>query len=1498
IEGKDADTATLGQSLSITNLADYIVPEMYRNAPETLIKVLDIFDQNAASRGVDLSSVKPVKKDGKVGFAAANDNKATKEFVKVLNENFKGISMDDASAILVAGAVPAYTAIKMVTLEAEKNQFELMPVSDLYKAGFMIETPEVADYIYSVAPKSEYKPESNEIKERLQGVFGKELKPEQKEQLEQAVDHNKLLEESLMYLKWHNPELLKSGIESFQKLYDAETLAKLTPYDAETLLNELVTAADVKAIEPMVKAAEKSENTIVAPVFMPEKYRAQTEKSIAGAREYYKNLGFDVQFVPLMKDLTPVVAKYAKFLSTHNNKKDFYPMEIITEKLLEPLTAKFGTPVVAFIDLPLYGASESHTDTIGQGSAFTSAMIGYNPFTAGKFGTYNRAPTALTRSLKKAVLHEFGHTLGLGHSADNVPSVMQRSKGEPLNLKDSLNKNAIMSKLVNLPYFRKDDAKNTGERLFKTSFKLHFLRKPSTYTPGEVVTIGNNLRAFKGMQNQYSQIMNMQALAGNSGVQAAAKFAQEPVMKTIQAMARNLNGDDISKGMPISKIVDYLNTRNGNKFSAAYLNTERFTGADSNYDAAARFVLGNNGNGNGDGIAPLIAGHKGNNGDGSTVQYIADTDTLRNFISNNGKEPVIVVVDQKTMESHPEMFKAMTADEQKTLLVKDAMSEVRAEAKESESRQSAGGNNGGANSNDGGTSSATVPMPVSTIPQMPMMPPMMHTAFGLAGFVIDRRRMLALINALRRAAGRAEIKEADAEKESTVNGQSSTAVPVDRGLPIIESTSTMAQAGANASNSDSASITENKKLDMSSSERALLGFVFFMAAIAAALQMTTGPPTAGENILSSAVSFNAGHIFSLAFAPIFITINNSSIQKIKGFISTGIRTIIPGFVSVLLNLPWLVVGGNSETAGVFVSVNDMGAMASPLQGLTPISARVAQSANFPGSASNRPNLPWLVVGMIFEAAGDLISVLNTKISDFINNLKAMSDTLKAEFAGKAGVMTAPPAVLTLIITGFALAIQGRRLPWLKSISKNWNLNTLSSITRTQQYLSRPATATTGISDYSLSAKTPETRIAATAARTAGKNFRAQTERLLSAGSALPGEVISRFTRLMDHVTKLSATVQFGTRRSSWTTPSPQGLTPVLRTPSLTLLALVPFMMNVAQAAEGTGNPVKTFAVNHPGTVIIVGIGLLFVIGIVFDYYWLVWKLNYPYSYLLRRDAAKSLGTLGDKRAIGPLFERLEDEDESVRMAVRDALVKLGVSKEKLDEKVRIAVEPDQKRRVIAEADEKRGIAVEPDQKRMTMYVNNHCCPSSNYSLPKYARYFSRETEKIFTTVPVKKPFQMEENDFTISEEPIQFSEEPIQFSEEPIQFPEERFNACLQGHTRKITSLAVLNKQIISGSLDKTIRVWDLESSKVKILRSPEPVDVLAILNNKIVSGDSHGTIRVWDLESSKVKILRSPVPGAIDALAILNNKIVSGGSSRIIYIWDLESSKVKILRG
>ncbi len=96
----------------------------------------------------------------------------------------------------------------------------------------------------------------------------------------------------------------------------------------------------------------------------------------------------------------------------------------------------------------------------------------------------------------------------------------------------------------------------------------------------------------------------------------------------------------------------------------------------------------------------------------------------------------------------------------------------------------------------------------------------------------------------------------------------------------------------------------------------------------------------------------------------------------------------------------------------------------------------------------------------------------------------------------------------------------------------------------------------------------------------------------------------------------------------------------------------------------------------------------------------------------------------------------------------------------------------------------------------------------------------------------------------------------------------------------------------MSGSNDKTLRVWDIHSGLcLQELKGHEDwVSTVAVINEqKVVSGSWDKTLRVWDIHSGVCLQKLEGHKDSVRAVAMINeHTVVSGSSDRTLRIWNL----------
>ena len=132
----------------------------------------------------------------------------------------------------------------------------------------------------------------------------------------------------------------------------------------------------------------------------------------------------------------------------------------------------------------------------------------------------------------------------------------------------------------------------------------------------------------------------------------------------------------------------------------------------------------------------------------------------------------------------------------------------------------------------------------------------------------------------------------------------------------------------------------------------------------------------------------------------------------------------------------------------------------------------------------------------------------------------------------------------------------------------------------------------------------------------------------------------------------------------------------------------------------------------------------------------------------------------------------------------------------------------------------------------------------------------------------------------------------------------------LRGHDFTVTAVAVTEyagrRLIVSGSEDRTIRVWDLETGEARgepLRGHMHSVTAVAVIEHAgrplIVSGSYDGTVRVWDLERAEAR--GEPLRGhgsTVSAVAVTEHAgrqlIVSGSADNTLRVWDLGTGEAR----
>ncbi|XP_059152218.1 beta-TrCP-like [Physella acuta] len=128
----------------------------------------------------------------------------------------------------------------------------------------------------------------------------------------------------------------------------------------------------------------------------------------------------------------------------------------------------------------------------------------------------------------------------------------------------------------------------------------------------------------------------------------------------------------------------------------------------------------------------------------------------------------------------------------------------------------------------------------------------------------------------------------------------------------------------------------------------------------------------------------------------------------------------------------------------------------------------------------------------------------------------------------------------------------------------------------------------------------------------------------------------------------------------------------------------------------------------------------------------------------------------------------------------------------------------------------------------------------------------------------------------------------------------------LMGHHGTVRCLHLEGNRLVSGSCDKTIKVWDLSTQeswssiacKVTMTGHLDTVRCLQADDDKVISGSYDKTLKIWDLKSGNLRTTLRGHQASVLCVHFSETKIVSGSADKTINVWNHEGRCMMTLRG
>jgi len=115
-----------------------------------------------------------------------------------------------------------------------------------------------------------------------------------------------------------------------------------------------------------------------------------------------------------------------------------------------------------------------------------------------------------------------------------------------------------------------------------------------------------------------------------------------------------------------------------------------------------------------------------------------------------------------------------------------------------------------------------------------------------------------------------------------------------------------------------------------------------------------------------------------------------------------------------------------------------------------------------------------------------------------------------------------------------------------------------------------------------------------------------------------------------------------------------------------------------------------------------------------------------------------------------------------------------------------------------------------------------------------------------------------------------------------------QLKSTLKGHSGNVSCLTRYNVLLVSGSSDKTIKLWDEKGECISTFNANDYIICFTVFKDMIISGDYKGMIQYWNTSSGRcIKSIQAYNDSHINSLTVINNLLYScGDDDGNIMVW------------